>query len=278
MRKSVRSSKGDGDAAHRVGLVPTMGALHEGHLSIVRRARSECAIVVVSLFVNPTQFNETRDLDAYPRDEAADAALAGAAGCDVLFAPSAADMYPSGFDTSIDVGAIAQPLEGETRGPVHFRGVATVVAKLLNIVGPDVAYFGQKDAQQTLVIRQLVRDLNVPVQITICPTVREGDGLAMSSRNRRLSPDSRAKALALIEALRAIETRFALGEREALALEAAGRAVLSEHAIVPRDVDYLAVVDLDTLARVRRVESDVLAALAVHIDGIRLIDNVILRA
>lgn len=263
-------------ARYSIGLVPTMGALHEGHIALVRRAREVCDTVVVSLFVNPTQFNQASDLDAYPRTEAADAALVAQAGGDVLFAPSAAEVYPAGFDTTIDVGAITQPLEGETRGPVHFRGVATVVTKLFNMVQPDIAFFGQKDAQQTLVIRRLVRDLDMPVAIDVCPTVRDVDGLALSSRNRRLSPASRTKALGLIAALRAIAVRFDAGERDARTLEAIGRTELASRGIADDHIDYLAVSDAESLRVVQRIERPALAALAVHVDGVRLIDNLVL--
>ncbi|HEX3804387.1 MAG TPA: pantoate--beta-alanine ligase, partial [Solirubrobacteraceae bacterium] len=180
----------------RIGLVPTMGAFHEGHLSLMRQARFDCDEVVVSLFVNPAQFNEDADLSAYPRDEGRDALLAAEEQVDFLFAPPAEEMYPAGFATTISVGGLTDVLEGATRGRSHFDGVATIVTKLFTIVAPDAAYFGQKDAQQTLVIRQLVRDLNLPVQIEVRPTVREPDGLAMSSRNVRLTPDERERASA----------------------------------------------------------------------------------
>lgn len=259
-----------------VALVPTMGALHEGHLSLVRQARAAADLVVVSLFVNPTQFNEARDLAAYPRDEEKDAVLAASAGCDVLFVPAVSEIYPDGFGTSIDVGSVALPLEGEARGPAHFRGVATVVAKLLNIVQPDTAFFGQKDAQQTLVIKRLVRDLDMRVRVEVSPTVREPGGLAMSSRNQRLSPDARERARGLFEALGATEDKFASGEREALVLEAAGRNALAARGITAKDIDYFAVSDMHSLARLRRVETVALVSLAVQVDGVRLIDNTVL--
>src|SRR5947209_10064667 len=180
-----------------IGLVPTMGAFHEGHLSLMRRARSTCDVVVVSLFVNPTQFNDAADLEAYPRNEAEDAAQAEEIGVDYLFAPAAQDVYPPGFSTTVSVAGLTETLEGEHRGRAHFDGVATVVTKLFNMVAPDVAFFGQKDAQQALVIERLVRDLDLAVRIEICPTVREGDGLALSSRNARLTPEERRRALAL---------------------------------------------------------------------------------
>ncbi len=207
-----------------VGLVPTMGALHEGHLSLVRRARSECDTVVVSVFVNPAQFGEGEDLEAYPRDEARDAALLDAEGADVLFAPPLEEVYPAGFSTSVRVGGITETLEGEKRGASHFDGVATVVLKLLNMAGPQVAYFGQKDAQQALVIRRMVRDLDVPVRIEVLPTVRDPDGLALSSRNTYLSDPERRQALSLSGALRAAEAAVARGELDASSVLAAARS------------------------------------------------------
>ena len=203
-------------AGHAIGLVATMGALHEGHLSLIARARAECDTVVVSLFVNPAQFNEHADLDRYPRQEGRDRELTELAGADLLFAPSAEEVYPAGFSTSVEVLGLTDRLEGAVRGSAHFRGVTTVVTKLLNMVAPDVAYFGQKDAQQVIVIRRLVADLNLPVRIEVCPTVREPDGLAMSSRNAHLSPEERTRALALHAALSSRRTAVsAAGERSA---------------------------------------------------------------
>ena len=181
-------------AGRTIGLVPTMGAFHAGHLALMRRARADTDVVVVSLFVNPTQFRPGEDLSAYPRDEAADAAEAAALGVDLLFAPAPEEVYPAGFATDVRVGTVTEPLEGAARGPEHFHGVTTVVTKLFNMVGPDVAYFGQKDAQQVAVIRQLVRDLDIPVRVEVCPTVREHDGLALSSRNRYLEGADRERA------------------------------------------------------------------------------------
>jgi pantoate--beta-alanine ligase len=207
--------------AHReertIGLVPTMGALHEGHLSLLRAARERCDVVVVSLFVNPTQFDEQTDLQAYPRDEARDAELAAAAGADLLFAPPAAEVYRPGFATTVHVTGLTESLEGEHRGVGHFDGVATVVTKLLNMVAPDVAFFGQKDAQQALVVRRLVADLDLPVEIDVRPTVREPDGLALSSRNARLAPAERERALALARGLEAARGAYAGGVRDAAA-------------------------------------------------------------
>jgi len=202
----------------RIGLVPTMGALHDGHISLIRRARRECDVVVVSLFVNPAQFDEHADLERYPRDERRDGELASQAGADILFAPTVDEMYPAGFATSVEVLGLTERLEGVSRGAEHFRGVSTVVTKLLGMAQPDVAYFGQKDAQQLVVIRRLVADLNLAVRVQACPTVRERDGLAMSSRNARLAPAERARAVALSEALRAAAQRAGEGERSAEAL------------------------------------------------------------
>jgi pantoate--beta-alanine ligase len=231
-------------APRPVGLVPTMGALHEGHIELLRRAREECATVVMSLFVNPSQFGADEDLAAYPRDEARDAELARDAGVDLLFAPAVAEMYPDGFATTVVVGGVSEPLEGAARGPEHFHAVATVVAKLLNIVAPQVAYFGQKDAQQALVIKRLVRDLDIPTTVEVCPTVRERDGLARSSRNVYLSEAERRRALGLSRALRSAASAIADGER-------------------------------DTLAPVERLEAPVLIAVAARVGRARLIDNLL---
>jgi pantoate--beta-alanine ligase len=257
-----------------IGLVPTMGALHEGHLSLVRAARERCDVVVVSLFVNPTQFDDAADLDAYPRDEARDAELAAAAGADVLFAPPPAAVYPPGFATTVHVAGITDTLEGEHRGAGHFDGVATVVTKLLNMVAPDVAFFGQKDAQQALVIRRLVADLDLPVAIEVRPTVREPDGLALSSRNAHLRGDDRERALALSRALRAAEAAVASGERDARAVARAARDAMAPFAVEP---EYLAVVHPDTLAPLDAIDGDgALVAIAARVGPTRLIDNTLL--
>jgi pantoate--beta-alanine ligase len=262
-------------AGRRIGLVPTMGALHDGHLSLIAQARAGCDEVVVTLFVNPAQFNEAADLHAYPRDEARDAALAAAAGADVLFAPSPAEVYPPGFDTTVTVGGVSGPLEGEVRGGAHFAGVATVVCKLLNMAQPDVAFFGQKDAQQVAVIRRLVRDLDIPVEIEVGATVREPDGLALSSRNARLREGERERALALRRALDAVRERAAAGERDADALAAAGRAAMTAHSVEP---EYVALVAPDTFIPVRSVGDErVLVAVAARVGDVRLIDNDILE-
>jgi pantoate--beta-alanine ligase len=257
-----------------IGLVPTMGALHEGHLSLIRHARATCDEVVVSLFVNPAQFNDAGDLAAYPRDEARDAGLLIAEGADVLFAPGVEEVYPPGFVTTVHVEGLTAPLEGVSRGVSHFDAVTTVVTKLLNMVGPDVAFFGQKDAQQALVVGRLVRDLDMPVRIEVRPTVREHDGLALSSRNVHLEGDDRERAVALSEALRAAEASLAAGERDADALRAAALAAMRGRGVEP---EYLALVDTDDLHPVARVEGDALLAVAARVGETRLIDNTILR-
>jgi pantoate--beta-alanine ligase len=254
----------------RIGLVPTMGALHEGHLSLMRRARSECDEVVVTLFVNPAQFNQTSDLDAYPRDEDRDVVIASEQGVDYLFAPTVAEIYPDGFKTTVSIGGITELLEGVHRGREHFDGVATVVCKLFNIAVPDVAYFGQKDVQQTLVIKQLVRDLNMTVQIEVCPTIREADGLALSSRNARLSPDERRRATALHQALATAQVLVAAGETDAAAILTAGLEELDDPGI---RVEYLQIVNPATLMPITNVGGPALALVAAWVGETRLIDN-----
>jgi pantoate--beta-alanine ligase len=253
-----------------IGLVPTMGALHEGHLSLVRRAREQCDVVVVSLFVNPAQFDERADLERYPRSERRDAALAAEAGADLLFAPSVEEVYPPGFATAVEVLGLTDRLEGAARGASHFRGVTTVVAKLLGMTLPDILYLGQKDAQQALVIRRLVTDLNLPVSVEVCPTVREPDGLALSSRNALLDPAARGRALALSAALAAAEELAGAGERSPAKLLGVARAALE---VRP---DYLELVDPETLEPVDELDRPALLAIAAHVGGVRLIDNVVL--
>jgi pantoate--beta-alanine ligase len=260
-------------AERSIGLVPTMGAFHAGHLSLIRRARENCDVVVVSLFVNPAQFGPGEDLDTYPRDEARDATLAEEEGVDLLFAPPVEEVYPDGFATTVSVAGVTEPLEGESRGPGHFAGVTTVVTKLFNMVQPDVAFFGQKDAQQALVIRRLVRDLDVPVRIEVCPTVREPDGLALSSRNAYLSADERERALAIVRALRAAEERVARGERDAAAVLEAARSELEAAGIAP---EYLELRSAEDLSPVERVNGTTLLAVAARVGRARLIDNTIL--
>jgi pantoate--beta-alanine ligase len=260
------------ERAGTVGLVPTMGAFHAGHHSLIRAARERCDTVVVSLFVNPAQFEEAADLEAYPRDEARDAAEAAALGADVLYAPSVEEVYPRGFSTTVRVEGLSDVLEGAERGAGHFAGVCTVVTKLFNVVQPDVAFFGQKDAQQVAVLRRMVRDLDVPVELAVMPTVREPDGLALSSRNVRLSPDERTRALSLSRALRAAETAVAAGERDARAVERAARGALN--GVEP---EYLALVDPDSFEPITTVDGRVLVAVAARIGATRLIDNTIVH-
>jgi pantoate--beta-alanine ligase len=264
-------------AGRTIGLVPTMGAFHGGHLSLIRRAREDCDVVVVSLFVNPTQFGPSEDFGAYPRDEQRDLELAEAEGVDVVFAPSVDEVYPHGFDTTVSVGGLTDVLEGEhgRRGPAHFAGVATVVSKLFNMAGPDVAYFGQKDAQQVLVLRKLVGDLDIPVRIEVCPTVRDPDGLALSSRNAYLSDAERERALALSRALSAAHAAVAAGERDAAAVLRTARAELDEAGVEP---EYLELRSATDLTPVERVNGSTLLAVAAQIGRARLIDNVVLGA
>lgn len=258
----------------RVGFVPTMGYLHEGHAELIRRARAECGVVAVSVFVNPTQFGPNEDLSRYPRDLERDLALAGGAGADVLFHPEAAAMYPPGHATTVRVEGVSGPPEGESR-PGHFDGVATVVLKLLNLVGPDRAYFGEKDWQQLAVVRRMVRDLSVPVEIVGVPTVREASGLALSSRNSYLTAGQRERAGVLSRALRAVQAAAAAGERDTAALRQAGLAVLAGEPDLT--LDYLAVVDGDMRER-PAVENDPMTRVlvAARLFGVRLIDNMAL--
>jgi len=261
-------------AGRAIGLVPTMGALHEGHLALIRRAREQCDLVVVTLFVNPAQFNESSDLERYPRRERDDAGLAAEAGADLLFAPAVDEVYPPGFATTVEVLGLTDRLEGAARGASHFRGVTTVVTKLLCMASPDVLYLGQKDAQQVLVIRRLVTDLNLAVAIEVQPTVRERDGLALSSRNALLSPAARERALALHAALRAAQELAAAGERTPQRLLDAAHAALEPFAITP---EYLELVDPETLEPIAALEQPALLAIAAPIDGVRLIDNAIIQ-
>lgn len=262
-------------AGQTVGLVPTMGAFHAGHRALMDAAREACDTVVVSLFVNPSQFGAGEDLAAYPRDEARDAALAADAGVDLLFAPPIGEMYPDGFATTVSVSGVTEVLCGDPgrRGPGHFDGVATVVVKLLNIVAPDVAYFGQKDAQQLAVIRRLVRDLDLPVRIEGLPTVREPDGLALSSRNAYLTADERDRATALSRALAAAERTVADGETAAAPILAAARAELDAAGVEP---EYLELRAAGDLAAVSAVAGPTLLAVAARLGRARLIDNTVL--
>lgn len=258
-------------AAQRpIGLIPTMGWLHEGHRSLMRRARADDTTTVVTIFVNPRQFGDPGDLARYPRSEARDLAICEEEGVDLVWAPSVEEVYPPGFDTTVSVGAIAHPLEGAAR-PGHFDGVATVVAILFALVGAEHAYFGQKDAQQVMVIRQMARDLALPTAVIACPTVREPDGLALSSRNVHLTAEQRAAAPVLHRALMAAHTAYERGERSAEELRALMRRVLGEELLA--DIDYVSVADGTTLTELERVAGPALLSLAVRFGDTRLIDN-----
>jgi len=257
-----------------VGFVPTMGFLHEGHLALVRRAREECASVVVSIFVNPTQFGPNEDLEKYPRDLERDIRLLDEAGANLLWTPTPEVMYPPGYQTWVEVDGLTRILEGSVR-PGHFRGVTTVVTKLFNAVQPQKAYFGQKDAQQAAVIRRMTRDLNFPIEIVVCPTVREPDGLAMSSRNTYLNPEERQAAAVLYRALTAAQNAYKSGERDASVL----RRVMSEviEAEPLAQIQYVSCADFDTLEELQRVDGKALLSMAVFIGKTRLIDNLVLE-
>ncbi len=269
---TIREFRQAARAAPRpLGLVPTMGYLHEGHLSLARRARAECATAVATIFVNPTQFAPNEDLASYPRDGAGDLDKLRRERVDLTFAPSVDEMYPRGFDTSVDVGEIARRLEGEHR-PSHFAGVATVVCKLLSIVRPDRVYFGQKDAQQCLVIKRLNADLDLGAEVVALPTVRDADGLALSSRNAYLSADGRRSALALSRALRLAEALYADGARDAGFIRRRMARLLANEPSL--SVDYVSVADATTLEELERIDRPALASLAARVEGVRLIDNV----
>lgn len=262
-------------AGKRLGFVPTMGALHQGHISLVRAARAQCDVVVASVFVNPTQFGPKEDFARYPRNLEEDSRLLAAEKTDYLFHPSAENMYPSGASTWVTVEGISDKLDGRSR-PGHFRGVTTVVAKLFQIVQPDLAFFGQKDAAQTAIIRKMVRDLNFSVAIVVCPIVREPDGLAMSSRNLYLDAVQRKQATVLHRALMSIDTMARQGEHNAPRLISIGRRVLAEEPAVR--LDYLEVVDPDTLDPVAETSRGALVAIAAFVGSTRLIDNIVLPA
>jgi pantoate--beta-alanine ligase len=270
VRAASRAARAGGAS---VGFVPTMGYLHAGHLSLVAAARAACDHVVVSIFVNPAQFGPGMDLDRYPRDLEGDAAKLAAAGADVLYAPDASAVYPPGYATWVEVEGLTAELDGASR-PGYFRGVCTVVAKLFHAVEPDVAFFGQKDVQQAFTVRRMARDLEMPVDVRIHPTVRAEDGLALSSRNAYLDAEGRAVAPALYRALSAARARFATGERDAAELRAAALAVLEREPTLA--LDYLEVVALETMRRVERAEGPACIAAACDLGGTRLIDNVLL--
>ncbi len=259
--------------ARCLGLVPTMGALHAGHISLVRAARAACDAVVATIFINPTQFASGEDFAQYPRTFEADCALFESEGVDLLFAPEAAEMYPEGFCTVVEIEGVSDRLDGQSR-PGHFRGVATVVARLFNIVAPDKAFFGQKDAAQVAILRRMVRDLNFPLELIVCPIVRDPDGLALSSRNRYLSPEDRGHALALARALCRIEERIVAGIFDSASLLEAGRAILAEEPAIR--LDYLRIVDPDTLEDLPNARHGALVAVAAWVGSARLIDNLLI--
>jgi pantoate--beta-alanine ligase len=271
----VRAACGDARAnGKRLGLVPTMGALHEGHLSLVRAAKAQSDAVTVSIFVNPTQFGPTEDLSKYPRQFERDRQLLEKEGVEILFAPPVEEIYPHGEVTWVLVEGLSEKLDGRSR-PGHFRGVTTIVAKLFHVVEPEAAFFGQKDAAQLAVIRRMVKDLNFPVEIVACPIVREPDGLAMSSRNAYLSREERGRALVLQRALQETRKQFSAGERSAAKLVSAGKEVFAREPQVA--LDYFEIVDPDTLDPVEQISQDTLVAVAVYVGATRLIDNVVLK-
>lgn len=257
----------------RIAFVPTMGALHEGHLTLAREARGHAGLVVMSIFVNPLQFGPAEDLAKYPRDLPRDRALAGDAGVDALFTPAVETLYPAGSETRVVPGATAERWEGAAR-PGHFAGVLTVVAKLFNIVQPDVAYFGQKDWQQATLIRRMVRDLDFPIEIVVVPTVRDADGLALSSRNAYLAADERAQALGLSASLRAAHDAFAAGERDPRVVERVVQQTLDRYPGVA--VEYISIVEPESLVPAKRLEPTSVVALAARVGATRLIDNIVL--
>jgi len=259
--------------AEPVGFVPTMGYLHDGHLALVKQARAEDSSVVVSIFVNPTQFGPQEDFRTYPRDTQRDLALLEKAGTDIVFMPSVAEMYPQQFSSWVDVGKISEGLEGASR-PTHFGGVTTVVAKLFNIVQPTRAYFGQKDAQQAIVIKKMAADLNMNLEVVTCPTVREPDGLAMSSRNTYLDPEQRQAAAVLYQALSLAQQLWSQGEKDAKKLRQQMLALIQKQPLA--NIDYISVADAETLEGLDEIRPPALVSLAVKIGKTRLIDNVIL--
>jgi pantoate--beta-alanine ligase len=270
MRAARRAARRGGE---RLGFVPTMGALHEGHLSLVRAARSSCDVVAASIFVNPTQFGPSEDLAKYPRSFERDRDLLEKHGVQLLFAPSVEEMYPAGAVTWVMVEELSGRLDGRSR-PGHFRGVTTVVAKLFHVVEPDAAFFGQKDAAQVAIIRRMVRDLNFSVEIVACPIVRDGDGLAMSSRNAYLDPQQRKQALVLQRALTRVKKSWEAGEHDPAKLVAAGREEIAEEKSVR--LDYLEIVDPDSLDPVESASDGALVAVAAFVGSTRLIDNILL--
>jgi len=269
----ARAARAARASRQRLGLVPTMGALHEGHLSLVRAAKAQCSAVAVSIFVNPTQFGPAEDLAKYPRRFERDCALLEKENVDIVFAPSVEEMYAQGERTWVTVEGLSDRLDGRSR-PGHFRGVTTVVTKLFHVIEPDVAFFGQKDAAQVAVIRRLVRDLNFPVEIAVCPIVREADGLAMSSRNAYLNPEDRQRGLVLQRSLREVANQFHAGETRAPRLIAAAREIIAQEPQVR--LDYFEIVDPDTLEPIEQASQPALVAVAAYVGTTRLIDNLLL--
>ena len=270
MRAACRAVRKSGQS---LALVPTMGALHTGHIALVRAARAQCDVVAASIFVNPTQFGPNEDFSKYPRTFEKDCALLEAEGVALLFAPQSEEMYPKGASTFVEVEGVGDRLDGRSR-PGHFRGVATVVAKLFHIVGPHKAFFGQKDAAQVAVLRSMVRDLNFPVDLVVCPTVRESDGLALSSRNRYLSAEERGRALVLSRALNVIAAAYGAGQKDVARLLEAGHSVLATEPDVR--IDYLEIVNADTLLPLTEAVPGALVAVAAYLGATRLIDNTLL--
>jgi pantoate--beta-alanine ligase len=270
MRSACRAVRQRGQS---LGLVPTMGALHAGHIALVRAARAQCDVVAASIFVNPTQFGPNEDFAKYPRTFEQDCALLNAEGVALLFAPQPEEMYPPGAGTFVEVEGVGNRLDGASR-PGHFRGVATIVAKLFHIVGPDKAFFGQKDAAQVAVLRSMVRDLNFDLELVVCPTVREPDGLTLSSRNRYLSASERDRALVLSNALNVLTAKYHAGEKDVALLLEAGRGVMATEPEVR--IDYFAIVDPETLLPLTEARAGALAAVAAHVGSTRLIDNTLL--
>jgi pantoate--beta-alanine ligase len=270
MRAACRAVRKSGQS---LALVPTMGALHAGHIALVRAARAKCDVVAASIFVNPTQFGPNEDFSKYPRTFEKDCALLEAEGVALLFAPQSEEMYPKGASTFVEVEGVGDRLDGRSR-PGHFRGVATVVAKLFHIVGPHKAFFGQKDAAQVAVLRSMVRDLNFPVDLVVCPTVRESDGLALSSRNRYLSAEERGRALVLSRALNVIAAAYGAGQKDVARLLEAGHSVLATEPDVR--IDYLEIVNADTLLPLTEAVPGALVAVAAYLGATRLIDNTLL--
>lgn len=272
VRDCIRIARSEGK---RVGLVPTMGALHEGHLSLVRAAQKACDFIVVTIFVNPTQFGPNEDLDKYPRTIEEDLQALREIGVDLVFMPDREELYPEGFSTYVLPPAVADPLEGEYR-PEHFRGVATIVLKLFNLIPADVAYFGQKDYQQCQVIRHMVEDLNIPIEVHVCPIIREPDGLAMSSRNRYLSPEDRVCAVALSQALEKAVELVREGMRDGSVVAETMLEVLRQAGVT--NIEYATVVDACTLESIELIDRPTVAVIAVRIGATRLIDNALLSA